>query len=249
VLTKTTGARLGDTIATDIHGLAPNIEVPYDQWVTLGFLHDGLTTIELSIDGVTVARTKPRWPVRPEFGATIGNAGYVEFPLVGDVDEVKIWRLDPYRIPRDFFDRPKDDATVRCWLEFLRWWRRWRKTNPECADEMDELVATLTHTLSTQLASSPMWPDRFLAVKRGYHELWQHNRMGGEEMATLLNEFAGELKKNGVDPDRDQLLNRLLDSNCFHRFRAEMPSLDCDPELATLLRRGHPPRGPGIERA
>ena len=56
VLTKKTGARLGDTIATDIHGLEPNIEVPYDQWVTLGFLHDGLTTIELSIDGVTVAR-------------------------------------------------------------------------------------------------------------------------------------------------------------------------------------------------
>ena len=137
---------------------------------------------------------------------------------------------------------------MRCWLEFLRWWRQWRRTNPECADELDEMVAVLTHTLSTQLASSPMWPDRFLDVKRGYHELWQHNRMGGQEMATLLNDFADELEKYGIGPDRD-LLNRLLDSNCLHRFRSEMPSLDCDPELAAILRRGGTPKGPGIDRS
>jgi hypothetical protein len=161
----------------------------------------------------------------------------LEFPMVGAVDEVKLWRLDPDRVSKEFFDRPMDDATRRCWDEFLRWLQNWRRDNPDCADELDELIDALLREIASGIAASPATTDRFGATRRRYRELWQANQMGGPEMAALLDRFTAELHKEGINPDRLDSLHKLLDSDCYHRFRSEMPSLDCDPAFAAYLRR------------
>jgi hypothetical protein len=224
-----------DIISTDLHGLGPNIQVPYDRWVTLGVVNDGLTTIELSIDGTPVARTTPQWPVLPVLGVCIGNAYSVEFPMVGAIDEVKVWRLDPNWISNEFFDRPMDDATRRCWEEFLRWLQRWRRANPDCATELDQLIDALVREIAAGIAGSPAAMDSFGHVRQRYRELWSANQMGSPEMAALLDRLAAELRGEGIDPDRLDSLRRLMDSDCYRRFRSEMPSLDCDPVFAAYL--------------
>jgi hypothetical protein len=229
------GPTIYDRVHTSVNGLAPNIRVPYDRWVTLGFMHDGHTAIELYIDGVTVARVAPQRPVLPAMGGVfIGNGWGPDYPVVGTVDEVKLWRLDPYRISNDFFDRRMDDAARRCWEEFLSWLRRWREANPDCAAELDGLIAAWVRDIAARIARATP-DDRLSGVKQRYRELWQENRMGGSDMADLLSGFAAELAENGVDPQRDDGLRQILESDCYSRLVAEMPSLDCDPEIAAYL--------------
>lgn len=235
-------------VATFSHGPAPStqdtirtdasVKVPYDRWVTLGFVHDGLTSMELSVDDVTVARSAPRRPVLPALGGVVvGNtysATYPKYPVVGSIDEVMVWRLEPDRITNQFFDRPMDDATRRCWEEFLRWLRRWREENPDCAAELDGRIAAMVHDIASRIAAAT--PEgRLSRVKKSYGELWRANRMGSSAMADLLSSFAAELAEQGVDPQQDDRFRDVLESDCYRRFVAEMPSLGCDPEIAAYL--------------
>jgi Concanavalin A-like lectin/glucanases superfamily len=239
------GAPTQDRVSTDAA-----VKVPYDRWVTLGFVHDGLTTIALSIDGVTVARSRPQRAVVPATGGVIvGNTHtphYPKYPVVGSIDEVKIWRLKPDRITEQFFDRPMDDATRRCWEEFLRWLQRWREENPECAAELDRLISALVHDIASRIATT-VESDRLAEVKDGYGTLWRNSRMGSAEMAGLLRDFAAQLAESGIDPKRDDGHRQLTDSDCYRRLIDEMPSLDCDPEFAAYLEklRDLSPKGRG----
>jgi hypothetical protein len=233
-----------DTVRTELHSLVPNFAVPFDRWVTLGFLHDGLTKIELSVDGVVVARTTPRWAVLPDFGVCIGNTTAVEFPLVGLVDEVSVWRLDPERISKEFFNRPMDESARQCWEAFFEWLRRWREENPDCADELSDLVGEAVRAAARRMAGAQ--PDRAADAQGRYADLWHTGRMGSAQMAALLDDYAAELAADGVDLTRDDAYRDLQASDCYRRFVSEMPSLDCDPEFAAYL---NTLRGSGGERS
>jgi len=83
--------------------------VPLNQWVTLTFMHDGFSTIQVAMDGnVVAARTDLYSPILPVggYGVHIGNwpAGD-SYPFVGDIDDVKIWRWDPDAAEAQFFSR------------------------------------------------------------------------------------------------------------------------------------------------
>jgi hypothetical protein len=211
--------------------------VPFDRWVTLGVVHDGQSGIELSIDGTPVARTTPRWGVQPEFGVVIGNTmGGPEYPMVGQVDTVKVWRLVPDWVSKQFFGRPMDDATRQCWEEFFAWLQRWRHDNPRCATQLESLIDVLVREIAVRIAGSPAAVERFAQARRRYRQLWVGSQMGGPEMAALLDELAAELNDDGIGTDRIERLHRLVvDSECYRRFRSEMPSLDCDPAVAAYL--------------
>ena len=227
------GAATRDRIGTD-----ETVQVPYDRWITLGFAHDGLTTLSLSIDGAIVARGRPQRPLAATTGGVvIGNTysrNYPKYPVVGSIDEVKIWRLTPGRVTARFFNRPMDEATRRCWEEFLQWLQRWREANPDCAEELDRLITALAADVASRMAAATH-DDRFAQVTRSYGALWRTGRMGSPEMAALLGEFAAELSEHGVDPRGDDRQRQLYQSDCYRRLVAEMPSLDCDPGFAAYL--------------
>jgi hypothetical protein len=77
----------------------PGYRLTANKWVRLLFEHNGMTQMRLSIDGEPV--TLPRGVlsgvpgVGPK-GICIGNAvDGGEQPFAGEIDEVKVWRLDP----------------------------------------------------------------------------------------------------------------------------------------------------------
>ena len=74
--------------------------------VSLGLMHDGFDTMELYVNGRTIARRTGLLanvpPVGP-LGVSIGNEPDRDDPLVGDIDEVKVWRLNPRFMDEEFF--------------------------------------------------------------------------------------------------------------------------------------------------
>lgn len=231
-----TGKGANDPWVSDDITSDPGVKVPYDRWVTLGVVNDGLTTLEVSIDGTTVARAKPRWPVHVEQGMAVGNTFHgIDVPIVGAVDEVKVWRLAPDRIAREFFDRPMDEATRRCWDEFFAWFDRWRKEHPDCVDELQYLIDAFLRDIAARIGESVTARIEFGYTRRRYRKLWAANKMGGPEMAALIERYAADLRGEGIDPAGLDSYRQLLSSDCLRRFKDEMPSLDCDPEIAAYL--------------
>ena len=107
--------------------------IPAGQWVTLGFMHDGFGTMELYADGQVVAqRSGVYGPVTAPGGAglSIGNARTGGLFFNGEIDEVKIWRLNPRRIEDEFYSRPMDRETIECWKRFQARDRRRVSTPP-----------------------------------------------------------------------------------------------------------------------
>jgi hypothetical protein len=95
--------------------------MPIGQWITLGFMHDGFGAIELYADGQVVARRSGTYlPIRPpgSAGLNIGNARSLDIILNGEIDDVKIWRLNPRRFGENYFARPMDAKTAECWKRF-----------------------------------------------------------------------------------------------------------------------------------
>jgi hypothetical protein len=111
-----------DGLATYKDGIDPGYRLLPGTWVRVFFEHDGLTQMRLAVDGMNV--TFPRGvlsgipgvgPKGISFGNTLGKTATFQ----GDIDEIKIWRLDPARMRRLFLDRPVDQETADCWARFV----------------------------------------------------------------------------------------------------------------------------------
>ena len=118
--------------------------VPNGQWVTLGFMHDGFGTMELYADGQVVARrTGVYAPVNAPGGAglSIGNALHSGgLSCNGEIDDVKIWRLNPRRFDDEFYSRPMDRETAECWMRFRREIDDAFRRHPDCAKQIGSAV-------------------------------------------------------------------------------------------------------------
>ena len=113
-----------DGISTVSDGLGgANYQVPLGQWVNLAFEHDGYDAMRLFANGQKVAERHQRFAGIRDAGMAglrIGNAGSGtdEF-LGGDIDEIKVSRLDPQALWREFSRRPFGAVTAACWHDFL----------------------------------------------------------------------------------------------------------------------------------
>jgi hypothetical protein len=68
-------------------------QIPVGQWVTLGFMHDGVRTLELYADGAVIARKTGTYaPIDApgSSGLNIGNTRVLDSPLNGEIDTVRI---------------------------------------------------------------------------------------------------------------------------------------------------------------
>src|SRR5437016_8224753 len=68
--------------------------VPANQWVTLGFDHNGYSEMQLLIEGVVVARAAVSAGVPPvqAGGVTFGNQLGGGQRLAGAIDRLRVWR-------------------------------------------------------------------------------------------------------------------------------------------------------------
>ncbi|MDT5211031.1 MAG: hypothetical protein QOF67_3446 [Mycobacterium sp.] len=225
-------------VSTHLNGVVPNFQVPTGRWMTAGFLHDGFAVQELTLDGQVVARADlPLWPVTGAGDVTIGNAAGGGTPIRGLLDEVKVWRSNPRRTFEEFFDRPMDEATARCWADYLRQFAQWMRTHPDCARLLQEAVKTAGDSVVRQaLTHRPHTRRRTLDTAKRYRRLWSAGELDSPAMAKLLADLRTSLRSTGAGPDTNPDVQALLDSDCLRQFLSEVGPPECDPAFLAMLR-------------
>ena len=219
----------------DILGTQPY--TPIGQWVTVGFLYDGFGSVELSVNGQVVAdRSGTYAPVNPPgaAGLNIGNARTLDFVLGGQIDDVKIWRLNPHRFDENYFGRPMDGGTAECWKRFWQDVDAVSRQNPQCARYVASALAQLIQNLVRQaFAKGPETTAHLLNSARQYDQLWRKGDIGGGDMAKVFANLIAWLRLIGLLPNAE--LTALINSDCMKLLVAGITPPDCDPQAVSML--------------
>lgn len=214
--------------------------VPVGQWVTLGFMHDGFGTMELHAEGQVVARRSGIYaPVNAPgpAGVNIGNARTLDLFLNGEIDEVKIWRLNPRRFDEDFYGRPMSRATAECWKRFRAELAAAFQRHPDCAKRVAEALKTIIDGLIRQaMAKGPETAKHLLDAAQQYGQLWRQGHVDHAGMVKVFTDLMAWLDLVGLAPGSDAGFAALLQSDCLKEILAEVKPPHCDPEAERLLR-------------
>lgn len=233
-------------ITTDLNGIGPPASLPVGRWVRLGFLHDGVSTVELSVDGAPVARiVRPLWPVKSADVVAIGDFVTTPSPsasgMSGRIDEVRVWRLDPDRVGRAFIDRPMDPATSDCWATWFEQlaaaFDALRQNNSDCSGRIAELIAgAVHHGAADALTRSPQSRATWLQAAAAYQQHWAAGDLAA--ITPLLATLTAWLQSEGVNPAQDPAFQDLLNDPCWKQLLSLVPPVTCDPAFTDLLSGG-----------
>jgi hypothetical protein len=230
-----------DGLNTYQDGVAfPGYRVPYGKWVVLTFVHDGFSQMRLYADGVpvTVARSVLAGvpPVGPA-GISIGNGLNGGAPFGGDIDEVRVWRVDPYAGIRQFVARPADKATIACWERFSESLDKALAKYPDCAIKLDaDFVAILGRLARAILDKGPETQQRFFDFRKEFDRLWRAGRIGGPEMSKLFADWITWMRLVGISIETDPGVQAFQNSTCLKLLLAETGQCTCDPKYNALLK-------------
>jgi hypothetical protein len=230
-----------DGISTAEHGSVPPNYVRPGRWITFGFFHDGLDTLDLFLDGELAARRTGLLvgiPGAGPFGVGIGNApGNAGLSLEGDIDEVKVWRLNPHIMDQQFFSRPVDDGVAQCWQRFFRSLGKALEHHSDCARQVDGAISTALDRLRRAiLAKGPETRERYIKTSQEYLQLWRAGKLDGPEMAKLITDWCTWLRLVGISFEDDLALRGVLQSDCLKLILAECEPFDCDQQAQALVR-------------
>jgi hypothetical protein len=212
---------------------------PANRWARLGFSHDGFGKMKLFIDGAVVAETTVAGavPAVQAGGVSIGNAVTGGTPLLGEIDEVSIWRAYPRGVDQEFLCRPYDKATAQCWEAVFRAVRDWVKREPTEAQALASLLAAQQRRLlRTLFLLPPAEQTKVRASLQEYARLWCQGRIDGPEMREVLRRWLAALRQHGVDPASDPYRAELESLRQRAAIDPRALTLDCDPAAAAFLR-------------
>jgi hypothetical protein len=209
--------------------------VPAHRWATLGVDHNGYSTVRLSIDGKVVGEANVAAAVPPVLagGVTIGNNAARTNPLLGVIDEVRVWRIDPTEMRQEFWCRPHTRATARCWEEIFRAVREWGASHPaDLAALLDMMSAQQWGFVRALFLLPSAEQTEIRAILKESARLWCEGLIDGNEMRDVLDRWIAALRRNGLAPSAS---NRELEAI---RKRARLDhhfALACDPKAAGFL--------------
>jgi len=214
--------------------------VAHGAWVRLGFLHDGLNRMELYVNGRLIAKKDGPLNGVASLGGNglyIGNSRTGDTFLNGDIDEVKIWRHDPAHADRAFFNRPWDEQTAECWVEFLRSIQAALQKYPDCAALLRRSVMDCQARLRRiTVGNGPQTRDRFYHSSAEYQSLWTAGAIDTAKMAKLFSDWVTWLRLVGITIENDPGMAALKASDCWRLIVGELKSTDCDPKIRPLLK-------------
>ena len=227
-------------ISTALDAVSPQrYQASYGQWTTLTFVHNGLSMAQIFANGQLVAqRAGPLNPVASlgSNGVFIGANSSGDFWLNGQLDDLKIWRLDPRRKDRQFLNCPLDPEAAECWREFIEKVRQALQTDPACAHKIgSKLEEVLDRAYRSTLAKGPETSDRFLHAAREYQQRWSSGDLDDPALGRLLADLVAWLRLADVSPESDPTIEALAELKCVQRMISQLPSLDCDPQVGRLL--------------
>jgi Concanavalin A-like lectin/glucanases superfamily len=211
--------------------------VPTNTWVTLALVHDGIDAMELYLDGAMIARRRGierGVPGVGPVGVTIGNDFAGGTPLRGEIDEIKVWRLDPHQRLRQFLARPMDEATADCWERYLLRVREALATNTKCARFPAELEAFYRRALRIVVADQTK-RNRLLDLRRRYDALWRAGEITGPEMRAVIRELHNLFEAAGLVIASDGEFDGLIQSDCMMQIAGHVGAFDCDPRFIAMF--------------
>ena len=218
---------------------SPGYRVPFGKWIVVTFWHDGFGLMQLLVDGVpvTVARAvSDGVPAVGARGVSVGNNLDGGAPFGGDIDEVKVSRVDPSANLRRFLARPADQSTIECWERFSAALDAALAKYPDCGLKLDvDFTAILDRLTRAILGKGPETRQRFLAVQREFDRLWRAGEIDGAKMQALFADWTAWLRLVGISVESDPGLQAFQNSDCMKLLLGEIDKLDCDPKYMALL--------------
>jgi hypothetical protein len=212
------------------------VEVPTGSWVTVAFEYDGLTELELSVDGAPVHVTQKFAPVTPlNQDFFIGSDFKGGNVFRGSIDDAKIWRLNRNYIGNNFGSRPVDDPVIDCWHEWSR--RAWEllHDDPDCAKEVLALMQAAVHSvLQAGLLGGDASRNRWLSSMEEYRQHWAAGDLSS--VRGVLNDLDQLLKQLHLDAEHNPAVKALLDNRCFKKIADILGPPHCDPEFIDIFR-------------
>jgi len=212
--------------------------VPANRWTTLGFYHDGFAKMRLQIDGVVVGETPVSGAVPgvKSGGVCVGNSVMGAEPLLGEIDEVRIWRAYPRGVDQEFLCRPFDKATAQCWEALFRTVRDWVKRDPVEAQALMNLLSARQRLVTRTLLLLPVDElSRIRAILREYRRLWCAGQIDGSQMRNVLRQWLAALRRHGLDPVADPHRAEIEALRQRANIDPRLLTLDCDPEAGLFL--------------
>jgi hypothetical protein len=215
--------------------------VPYGKWVTLGFTHDGFDTMELYADGQLIARRTNLLGTVPSvgpLGVSIGNQPKGDGShWDGDIDEVKVWRLNPHLMDEKFFSRPVSNEVAECWARFFRSLAKALEHDPECARQVQAAMRSALDRIPRMIMrKGPETRARYFRTCYEYLQLWRAGKLDTPEMVELCGDWCAWLRLVGASFRDNPVLKILLQSDCLKKIVADCQPLKCDPQFEALVR-------------
>lgn len=204
-----------------------------DVWTHVTFIHNGFS-LQLWLDGELAGYrddiSSGVLGVQPG-GVHIGAwPSSNKFVLKGALDEIRIWKLDPFSRERRFFCRPMGVRAEICWRQLLgrivaqledpKTSAKAEKTL-DCLYEAEKDLFRAIHRQGAQAI------EQSRAFGHRYDELWCEGKIEGPEMAELIKSF-GEWIQDTVPAAFDDHIAKLM--TC----RQDVLALGCDDELKCI---------------
>lgn len=230
----------GESLTSDAAFAPDGIDhvLPANQWTQIGLLWDGEGSAELSIDGAVVGARHDLELAAPGVaagGVVIGNWLLGSMPLLGAIDEIKIWRRDPRELRRNFLARPIDRTTADCWERLARAVFAYGARNPDCAHRLRTSLAGAIDRLRRAMLAAPGGRERYAELCERYARHWRAGELGDPGAAGVVAEISRFLRELGLDGDADPDLRSLLASECWRELVARLPGLPCDPAILAFI--------------
>ncbi|BBX68638.1 LamG domain-containing protein [Mycolicibacterium psychrotolerans] len=208
------------------------------QWVRFVWEHDGLTEMRLTIEGAEIVRhlVLSGVPAVGPKGISIGNRLDGKRPWTGDIDEVKVWRLNPHRVRNQFLGRSIDKETADCWARYVESMRAAFAKYPDCARQLTAGMRDAVNRSVREIAAQgPETRQRTSELAGRYAELWATNDIDGTEMRQAISDLVTWLRLIGVQPDEDERTKELKSSRCWKLITGELAGLECDPKITAMI--------------
>jgi hypothetical protein len=163
-------------------------------------------------------------------GVSVGNRLSGGRPLLGAIEELRIWRLDPRQMKRNFLCRPYTAKTAMCWTDIFRQIGQWLRDHPAEAQTIANDISALERKVLHGLYLLPQ-PERahLRNVVNRYQQLWCSGNIEGPEMSAVFVDFIRLIRKQGLDPESQPVWNEL--KTLLQRMHTDLHKIDlnCDP--------------------
>lgn len=213
-------------------------EVRSNRWTKLVLEHDGYARMRLLIDDRLVAEKTISGGV-PSVGAggvAVGNLPGGGRPLLGEVDEISIWRIDPKTMRREFLGRPLTEKEARCWLKAIEAARDWARANPAKAQALVEAAMTDNRAAIRSLFLLPAAAqERLRRDINALTALWLEGKIDSPAMSHAMHRWFADLHGHGIKPNGGAAeIEGLLAGVALRGLQ-----IDCDPALGAYLKHMH----------